>query len=325
MTHSTTYLNSELASAIKSAVPDKGNVINELMDVLSIGKEAVYRRLRGEVPFTFEEAAKISLKMNVSLDNIVGLKNQQRAVFDLNLLDADHLVDNYCTKLEGFVKLFKRLNKSKNSSAKHALNTMPRSFCLPHEKLSKFRLYRWMYQSSSIQNFPLFKDMAVPSKVMEMQKVFIAESRFINKATFILDNNVFASFVRDIDYFYRLHLLTLEDLEDLKAEFLSIFDDLEDLCVSGVYKNGTEVLMYISDIDIETSYSYYSSEDYELAQMRIYSINGIDSQNSRICRIQKDWIESLKRYSVLITQSGEFRRFEYFNKQREYVNRLGGK
>ena len=35
------------------------------MDTLCIGREAIYRRLRGEVPFTLEEAALISRKLGV--------------------------------------------------------------------------------------------------------------------------------------------------------------------------------------------------------------------------------------------------------------------
>ena len=46
--------------AVKEKLPLKENLANLLIDTLYIGKEAIYRRLRGEVPFTLEEAALIS-------------------------------------------------------------------------------------------------------------------------------------------------------------------------------------------------------------------------------------------------------------------------
>lgn len=52
----TDVLNNNLIEALKMKIPDGVNLANELMDVLYIGKEAVYRRLRGEVPFTLAEA-----------------------------------------------------------------------------------------------------------------------------------------------------------------------------------------------------------------------------------------------------------------------------
>lgn len=53
----TDQLNTGLISAMKEKLPQDTNLANLLMDILYIGKEAVYRRLRGEVPFTLAEAA----------------------------------------------------------------------------------------------------------------------------------------------------------------------------------------------------------------------------------------------------------------------------
>ena len=71
---------------MKDKIPDGVNLANTLMDILYIGKEAVYRRLRGEVPFTLNEASIISKKLGVSLDQIVGISYTNNAMFDLNLL-----------------------------------------------------------------------------------------------------------------------------------------------------------------------------------------------------------------------------------------------
>ena len=49
--------NTNLIEAMKEKLPLKGKLADMLMDTLYIGKEAVYRRLRGEVPFTLQEAA----------------------------------------------------------------------------------------------------------------------------------------------------------------------------------------------------------------------------------------------------------------------------
>ncbi len=47
------------------------------MNVLSLGKGAAYRRLSGEVPFSFEDVARISRKFGISLDKIVGESNSK--------------------------------------------------------------------------------------------------------------------------------------------------------------------------------------------------------------------------------------------------------
>ena len=47
----TNELNIGLIEAAKEKMPTGTNLANTLMDILYIGKEAIYRRLRGEVYF----------------------------------------------------------------------------------------------------------------------------------------------------------------------------------------------------------------------------------------------------------------------------------
>ncbi len=77
----TDKLNSGLIESMKEKIPEGANLANLLMDILYIGKEAVYRRLRGEVPFTFTEAAVISQKLGVSLDQLIGANFGGNALF----------------------------------------------------------------------------------------------------------------------------------------------------------------------------------------------------------------------------------------------------
>gem|GEM_PF-5840971 len=53
----------ELITAMKDRLPPGQNLANFLTDTLCIGREAVYRRLRGEVAFTIDEVAQISCKL----------------------------------------------------------------------------------------------------------------------------------------------------------------------------------------------------------------------------------------------------------------------
>lgn len=74
----TLNLNDRLIDAMKDKVPAGVNLANMLMDILCLGKEATYRRLRGEVPFTFAEAVAISRKMEISLDQLIQDDSEKR-------------------------------------------------------------------------------------------------------------------------------------------------------------------------------------------------------------------------------------------------------
>lgn len=316
-------LNELVVSAIKGSLPKDSNLMNELMEILPIGKEAVYRRLRGEVPFTFEEIAKLSVQMGFSLDAIIGVKNQERAVFHLNVLDINNLIDDYCEKINEYIQFFRRMRDQKQLRARFAFNTLPYSFYLPFDNLAKFRLYRWFYQTNKEQSYVSFSELKIPQKVLDMQTAFILESRSIQKAMFILDRDVFNSVIKDINYFYRLNLITGEELDLLKSDLLGLINELETISISGTYKTGTKVSLYLANIDLEASHSHIESDVVGYSHLRVLAINGLDSQNSKVSEAQKDWIESLKRCSTLITQSGEVDRFAFFRKQRLAVANMG--
>ena len=49
------FLHDNLLKAIREKIPQEENLASVLGNMLCIGKEAIYRRLRGDVPFTLLE------------------------------------------------------------------------------------------------------------------------------------------------------------------------------------------------------------------------------------------------------------------------------
>ena len=98
--------NTNLIEAMKEKLPLKGKLADMLMDTLYIGKEAVYRRLRGEVPFTLQEAALVSRKLGISLDKIIGISFKSNAMFDMNIVDYDDPFESYYNILYKYCLLY---------------------------------------------------------------------------------------------------------------------------------------------------------------------------------------------------------------------------
>ena len=142
----TNELNTGLVNAVREKLPSKENLANTLMDILYIGKEAIYRRLRGEVPFTLTEAAIISRKLGISLDKMIGVSFQNNAVFDMNIVDSSQPLETYYSILEKQVKLFRKVKEEENSEIGTSSNIIPLTLSLNYNMLSKFRLFKWMYK-----------------------------------------------------------------------------------------------------------------------------------------------------------------------------------
>ena len=315
-------MQDNLIAAIRESIPEGTNLTNYLSDMLNIGRESVYRRLRGEINFTFEEVATLSQNLNISLDNLVGVKKDANALFNIHMLQKIDYFDIYVNKMLEYGKLFRETSAQMQTKARISVNTIPYFFHISYEALSKLRIYKWLYQNQKIKPGDKYSDFILPQKVLDAHHTFHQDIQKVPCITIIMDNNVFWSVTKEIEYFWKRNLLSDDDVVVLKEELHRMVDVIEKMAIEGLCRNNVKVEMYISAVDLEASYLHYEYGNNQFSQVRIYSISAIDSFDVGICNIQKQWMESQKRYSVLISESGEMQRFEYMNKQREYIDNI---
>lgn len=315
-------LNTNLIEVMKNKIPDGVNLANTLMDILYIGKEAVYRRLRGEVPFTLNKASIISKKLGVSLDQIVGISYTNNAMFDLNLLHYSDPIKTYYTLLNHYLKVFESLHDDPTSELSTASNMIPQTFYLKYENLSKFRLFKWMYQNEKVNCVKYFSELSISDELKQAQKDFVNATLYIQTTNYIWDSMMFFYLVNDIKYFASIHLITDEEVIKLQEELLQLLDDLENIASKGKFETGKDVHIYISNINFEATYSYVETSSLQLSLIRIFSINSITSSDKDMCKSMKEWIQSLRKFSTMISESGEMQRIQFFKKQREIVEKM---
>ena len=309
-------------AVIREKLPQEQKLVNYLEEKLILGRESVYRRLRGEIPFTFAEVMTLSLDLKFSVDNIIGAKKDGNALFNIHMLQSSNCLSIYKNKMLEYGRMFREMSKRPNSRARVSINTLPYYFHIKYENLSRFRIYKFLHQSQKIGVNDKFEDFKLPAEVLETHQLFNQDIQKIPDITIIMDNNIFWSAAKDIEYFFRRGLLNADDLRVLQDELLDVVDMLEEMATKGVSRSGSKVSIYYSSVDLEASYLHFESDDWNFAQVRVFSISAIDSYDERLCKIQKEWIDSLKKYSILISGSGEIQRFEYMNKQRGYINKI---
>lgn len=172
------------------------------------------------------------------------------------------------------------------------------------------------------ENTIQFSRFAVPQKVTDVHKAFIQAGRSIQNTSFVLNRNIFITLAKDILFFSRLNLLTKADVQQIREELIDMLYNLESIAASGIWNVDKEISFYLSNMDFESSYTYIECQDFELSILRVFSFGSITSSKSNVCQAHKQWVDSLKRSSTLISRSGDVHRAEYFNEQRELLNTI---
>jgi hypothetical protein len=314
---------SALLTEIRKRIPQNSRLVNTLVDILLIEKEAVYRRLRGEVPFTFQEIAIIARQMGLSLDAIIGLEEQQGKPFRLKLPDFITPCKEDFMMIDTCIRFFKSFANEEDTEIAEMSTLLPQDLFPRFEYLSKLSIFKWHYYYYNNNQVKPFHEFAVPDIIQEAFKEQYLQTKDIKKTHYIFDNQLCRHVVTDVIYFNNIRLINEEDRQKIKENLFRFLDYLEKLTISGTFEEtGNSVCIYISDVDLTATYSYMKARGITFSMVKTFILTSVTSTDEDMFEKMKSWIQSTIRTSTLITLANEKQRVLFFEKQRKIVNQL---
>lgn len=304
----------------------KNRIATVLDSILKIGLPSIYRRLRGEVEFTFYEVVKIALELRISIDGLLNSDNMpvNQISFDLHCPDnAGDPVDCYQEYYQESTNKFNNPLDYVNSRVNQACNTIPSSLFLIYNNLTRFFLFKYIYQSNSGHAKVSFSDVVIPEEIARRNKARgqLFRER-IDTSEYILDYHVFRKTVQYIEYYFNLKLISPDELLVLQKELSDLLAEIEDLSSHGHFPSGKRVSFYITELIFDHSLFYFKSDVLEYTRVELHGISYLSTQNPLLNTKQIAWIESLKKHAILITNNCEAQRLKYFNEQKSLIANL---
>jgi len=318
------FLYQDLLNQLRKRIPQNSELVTKLMDILPIEKMAVYRRLRQEVPFTFEEIVAIAKEFNISLDNMLGVDARTTLPFRIQSTGGVNPVEIDYLLLEEYVQTMKQVAASQNGEISLVTNLLPQSFYTGFNLILRFYYFKWQYYSIPADQTKPYHEIIFPDHLVHIANDIFTTMKNIKTGSYILDNQVFQKFINDIAYFNSIHLIKNEDVFLIKEELFRFIDYMENVATKGFADNPeNKVYIYISDTSIDTSYCYIDcSKSCRFAIIRSFIFNSILTFEEETLEMMKHWIRSKIRTSTLLSVAGEKNRTLYFEAQRKFVEEL---
>jgi hypothetical protein len=315
-------LNGILVKKITENIPKSKKTIEYITDVLKIGRESTYRRMRGDIPFTFEEISKLALKLNFSIDEIIGRNmGNYNVLSDLDHEELSDLNERFFMIHSKYYDITDLIRKAKETEVVFSINRLNSFFLSDFDALFKFYYYKWMYQYGGIFQNQSFSEIEIPSQILSVKQKINSIIHTVKNITFIIDQGIFVKFLQEIQCYYNRKLISENDLQSIKNEMLHLLDYLETLLQTGVNKNSLDYHFYLSMLDIDSNSVYGVYDENTFLQYWIYA-DAATVTNLEMINSHKNWINSLKRQSVLISQSNEISQAMFLDRQREYINNI---
>lgn len=316
-------LHDRFIEKVREKIPHKSKMSNALAEILMIEKEAVYRRLRREVPFTFNEVCKVANMLGISLDDITSISSEKSRPFQLKLAEYYDPKEIDYIMFEQAVHILDLMGKEPGSEGNYSGNQIPQMLYESYDVLTRFHVFYWKYQYDGAERMASFSEVKLSDRFLKISRANAEASRRIKTMSYIWDRSFLSNLVEDIRFFESIGLISEGDKQELKSEILTFIDDIEMLAARGEWEDtGNKVYFFISNLHFDTNYMCLESGNYHLSLINTFTLNSVASLDKSTYEKMKSWINSSKRVSTLISRSGEMQRILFFAKQREIVNSL---
>ena len=309
-------------AALQNKIPQKAALVNTIADLLVIDKDAVYRRLRGDVNFSFIEMASIAVKLGISIDSIVGIATMENKPMHMTMAKHINPTDSDYKMFDNYVYLLSSIKDRHDTLLLESTNTLQNAFYYDYDNITRLYMFSWYLGNNDGTDTPYHK-VTIPEQMRDLQKKVSEYTRHIKNTQYVWDRRMFERIVENVKYWVKLRYIKEEDIPPLKNDFFEMLNYLEKLAARGRYEEtGNEISIYLSDLLLETSYSTLKSQNLYLSQFKTFFLNANSSLDEDIYDKVSKWIYGLQRKATLISVSGEKIRTAFFNTQREILNTL---
>ncbi|MDR3059906.1 MAG: hypothetical protein LBU84_17435 [Prevotella sp.] len=303
-----------LIKKILDNIPTNVKPVNYLTDILDMGKESVYRRLNGQISFTLAEIVKLSTELNFSLNEIHSEYDNNLAVFEFYKDRLNGPEQSFYTLLQSFYDRMITVYGADQSHTDMAINRLLGSLALQYDYLYKFVYYKWIHQFDKVPLNYYYRDLELSSDMISMVKKGTYYQQRLSK-TIILDENTLYNTIQEIKYYRDRELIDDEEALLIKGDLIKLLGNLEFVLNTGKNHVGTSWEIYLCSIDVCSNATCLNYDGQVSSSFWLHSDGAINTSDHQIYNLQMEWIDSLKKYSTLITKSNQKMQADFLNRQ----------
>jgi hypothetical protein len=316
-------------SNLKNVIPANISMVDEIADILDIGYDSVYRRIRGEKPITIGELKILCDRYQISLDQVLQLNNDS-IVFQAPGINNDIDFSGY---LSGILTEFKFFNSFEKKEMFYLCKDLPIWHFFLFPEIASFKIFCWMktiqnhpdyqHKTFSLANFPYNEFYATGQLILkEYNKIPTVE---------LWGYETVNSTINQIQYYRDAKLFARE--EDLKEVLVSLNKMLDHLrsesedgvkFMPGVSSANSKIAynLYINEVLLGNNTTLINLDDTLYCYINYNGLNYFKTRDTRFTTRSMGHFNTLMSRSTHISRTGEKYRNKYFGLLEEKVNML---
>jgi len=291
-------------------------IMNETMDVLSLRKGAVYKRMNGDTALTTAELIKLSQHFNISLDT--ALNNDAFISFQHPFM----LLPSKMNFMDALSVYLKPLMKKGESKLTYLANELPVFYYFSHEYIFNFLLSIWNHLHWDSDRLVITKHAHVD---LQLQKLRGEITNYYNAhpVTEIWNSNMFANLYQQVIFSITIRAFSeLSFIEHLIRDIEKLINYLRDLALTGVKKNvrsDTELKIYLNEFGNYLNMVLYESDKFSATFVGFDIPHFLVTHNKEFSNYSKEWVNKIRKRSVLISSEGyQYRELFFIKMEKDF-------
>lgn len=323
-------LQRQLFTRLRENLPPHLSVVDELCELLGLGTDSVYRRMRGETPLTLLELKKICEAYRLSIDQLLELKSES-VLFDAPGLTRQ--AGEFSEYMQGLLTQFRYFNSFSQREMFYLCkdSTIWNFYLFPG--IAAFKTFFW---SKTINNQPDLRSKLFSLKEFPYTECFQLGQQVLEEfnqipCVEIWNLESLHSTINQIAYYREAgQFLSRDDFEAVIDSFIQMIHHLELQAEKG-YKfmpGASEVAyrapirFYVNELILGNNTMILQLDNQRLTMVTHSVFHYLFTRDTRFAGRVMDSFETLLSRSTLISQTGEKDRNRFFNAVRQKVEGL---
>ncbi|MCH8902405.1 MAG: hypothetical protein IIA45_00585 [Bacteroidetes bacterium] len=321
----------EFFTQIKDLLPSNLALVDEVADVLDLGTDSAYRRIRGEKELSFEEMRTLASRFKLSVDSILNNSTDSVTFQFLGIDEKSYTFENYLTTILVDMKEFDQMGDVEFVFILNELNIFQ---IMQFPELIAFRMFFW---NKSNFGFEGYKDKKFEfmldgsdssSKIIPLARE-IVKLYTRTPSTEIITDDVVNSYLKQIKYYYEAGYFKekeqaiviatklvelIEHIERQAEEETKFEPGLAPANVNGEFK------LYFNDLVLLDHSVLVKTGEGGITYLLNNAINYLASRNQAFFEHNYKWTQNMLKRMTLISGSAEKERRMFFNEVKETVH-----
>jgi hypothetical protein len=314
----------EFIKALHKKFDKRSDLVQFITDTLKIGKDSASRRLNKKVYFNIDEMGILASELGISLD--LFLSYRQGYPFSVPYVLTPPM--NYSSIDILTRTVAKSLSYTGNMGENAELGNMftfpPVEFLVPYKNLLKFAYFKWGHFNVRSDAFSDYSLWTVPKDLADLSATVLTNYRKYKKVLYIWDVASIWYMMKDIKYLQSVYALDDKNAELIKLDIHKMLYDIEKFAQgnkSDIF-GAKEVEFYVSTGPVGCHFSYYMNGSHGCSIYRSFFVGSDNVSSYEMCTQIKEWMHSLKKACILISESGTRERKIFFNEQHAMVDTI---